>query len=95
MSQDSSRYIPRLADVELRENHETFGDIEVRLGQGTVDQAARNLLRIKEKVRNEPSFLAVVTGTEYAYTREDGVHAIPIGCLRDRCHPRSIVHSSP
>ena len=51
----------------------------MRLGQGTVDQAARNLLRIKEKVRNEPSFLAVVTGTEYAYTREDGVHAIPIG----------------
>ncbi len=72
-----------------------WGAIEVKLGQGMVDQAARNLLRIKEKVRNEPSFLAVVTGTEYAYTREDGVHVIPIGCLRDRCHPRSIVHSSP
>lgn len=61
-----------------------WGAIEVRLGQGMVDEAARNLLRIRDKVASEPSFLAVVTGTKYAYTREDGVHVIPVGCLRNR-----------
>ena len=36
-----------------------------------------------ETTQDPPSFLAVVTGTEYAYTREDGVHVVPLGCLRD------------
>ena len=36
-----------------------------------------------EKTQDPPSFLAVVTGTEYAYTRKDGVHVVPLGCLRD------------
>ena len=36
-----------------------------------------------EKTQDPPSFLAVVTGTEYAYTREDGFHVVPLGCLRD------------
>lgn len=30
-----------------------------------------------------PSFMAVITGTEYAYVREDGVFVLPIGCLRN------------
>jgi hypothetical protein len=32
---------------------------------------------------NAPSFLAVITGTEFAYTRDDGVHVIPIFCLKN------------
>lgn len=32
---------------------------------------------------NPPSFLAVVTSCGLAYTRDDGVHVIPLGCLRD------------
>jgi len=28
-----------------------------------------------------PSFLAIITGGEYAYTREDGIKILPIGCL--------------
>ena len=31
----------------------------------------------------EPDLLIVLTGGEMAYTREDGVKIIPIGCLRD------------
>ncbi|MDE7462986.1 MAG: hypothetical protein K2M88_07485 [Muribaculaceae bacterium] len=31
----------------------------------------------------EPDLLIVLTGGEMAYTREDGVKVIPIGCLRD------------
>ena len=31
----------------------------------------------------EPDLLLVITGTEFAYRRDDGVFVIPIGCLRD------------
>ena len=51
-----------------------------------IDEAAQNLLRLKEKIHlgrmENPSFLAVITGTEYAYQRKDGVFIIPIGCLK-------------
>lgn len=49
-------------------------------------------LKLKKLIKNsvinkkidleEPSFLAVITGGEMAYTRDDGVKVIPIGCLR-------------
>jgi predicted AAA+ superfamily ATPase len=75
------------ADAVIHLNDGRWGAIEVKLGAGMIDDAAKGLLRIKEKVENEtmgtPSFLAVVTGTEYAYTREDGVHVVPLGCLKD------------
>ena len=60
-----------------------WGAIEVKLGQGRIDDAAGNLLKLRDKVNNKPAFLAVVTGTEYAYTRPDGVHVVPLGCLRE------------
>jgi uncharacterized protein len=30
----------------------------------------------------KPSFLAVITATNYAYKRDDGVFVIPLGCLK-------------
>jgi len=73
------------AIVHLRNGK--WGAIEVKLGEDMVDDAARKLKRLESKVdaerMNAPSFLAVVTGTEFAYTREDGVHVVPIGCLKD------------
>jgi len=73
------------AVVHLRDGR--WGAVEVKLGSGMIDDAAKNLLRIKEKIESEtmgaPSFLTVVTGTEYAYTRDDGVSVVPIGCLKD------------
>ena len=72
------------ADAIIRIRHTgEWGAVEVKLGQGKVDEAASNLLKLSGKTQDPPSFLAVVTGTEYAYTREDGVHVIPLGCLRD------------
>ena len=57
----------------------------MKLGGSWVDEAAVNLLKLKDRVDSEkmgePVFLAVVTGTQYAYTREDGVHVIPITLL--------------
>ena len=64
-----------------------WGAIEVKLSQNSVDEAAGNLLKLKSIVdpltMNGPSFLAVVVATSYAYTRPDGVHVIPVGCLRE------------
>ena len=46
-----------------------------------------SLLELKKKVNTEkmrdPSFLMILTGTEVAYQRADGVFVIPIGCLRN------------
>ena len=66
--------------------------IEFKLGHKEIDKGAENLLKLKELIRKsvedkkidleEPSFLAVITGGEMAYTRADGVKIIPIGCLR-------------
>jgi hypothetical protein len=75
------------ADAIIHLNDGRWGAIEVKLGSHGIDAGARNLIRLAHKVDTEnmgvPSFLAVVTATEFAYTREDGVHVIPLGCLRD------------
>lgn len=64
-----------------------WGAIEVKMGANDIETAAGNLMKLKEKVdmdeMGEPSFLAVVTATEFGYRRKDGVYVVPIGCLRD------------
>lgn len=59
----------------------------MKLSQNRVDEAACNLLKLKSiadpQTMNGPSFLAAVVATGYAYTRPDGMHAIPIGCMRE------------
>lgn len=61
--------------------------IEVKLGSKEIEEAAKNLICLKNKINTEkmkePSFLMILTGTEVAYQRDDGVFVIPIGCLRD------------
>lgn len=60
--------------------------VEVKLGSAQVDQAAKKLISLQEKVdtsqMHEPSFLMIVTGTEYAYRRRDGVLVVPLACLK-------------
>jgi predicted AAA+ superfamily ATPase len=64
-----------------------WGAAEIKLGAGATDEAARNLIKLRDKVNleemGEPSFLAVVTASTYAYRRKDGVYVVPIGCLKD------------
>ncbi len=63
-----------------------FGLIEIKLGSAIgIEEAARNLLKLKSLLPDEkqPSFLMVVTTTNLAYTREDGVIVCPLGCLKD------------
>ncbi|MEA4949289.1 MAG: AAA family ATPase, partial [Petrimonas sp.] len=59
-----------------------------------IEEGDKHLLELKQLVqeKNEkekqikmrlPDLLIVLTGEEMAYTREDGVKIIPVGCLRD------------
>jgi hypothetical protein len=62
-----------------------WGAIEVKMGMHQFDEAARNLIRLKERMKEvlvPPSFLMILTATAgFSATREDGVHIVPIDLL--------------
>ena len=70
--------------VQLRDGR--WGAIEVKLGSKQIEEAAINLLKLKDKINTEkmrqPSFLMVLTGGQYAFQRKDSVYIVPIGCLK-------------
>lgn len=71
--------------VHLRDGR--YALIECKFGSERINEGAQNLLKIKaliekNKKLDNPTFLAVLTGGKYAYTRPDGVKVIPIGCLK-------------
>ncbi len=72
------------AVVHLRNG--SYGLVEVKLGGDDIEAAAKNLKTLADKIDLDrmpsPSFMMVMTGTAYAYRREDGVFVIPAGCLR-------------
>ncbi|MCL2024836.1 MAG: DUF4143 domain-containing protein [Coriobacteriia bacterium] len=59
--------------------------LEVKLGDAQIDEAAQQLRTLTERIDTrhigEPAFLAILYAGQYAYTRPDGVHVIPIACL--------------
>ena len=73
------------ADAILQRRDGTWAAIEVKLGEAAVENAARNLVRVADRVdvgrHGAPAFLAVITGWGYAYRRPDGVAVVPIGTL--------------
>jgi len=72
-------------DVILETDDGRWAAVEVKVGAGQVDAAARTLQKFAEVVDTtrlgKPAFLAVVTATGYGFTRDDGVHVLPIGTL--------------
>lgn len=76
------------ADAIIHLNSGEWGLVEVKLGgERLINEAAENLMKLSEKIDHDkmkkPSFLAVITASdEFAYTRKDGVHVIPIACLK-------------
>ena len=59
-----------------------WGAIEVKMGDFEIEKAAKNLLRLNEKLDKKASFLAIITATgQIGYTRDDGVLVIPIDLL--------------
>ena len=74
------------AVIHLRDGR--WGAVEIKLGSNkSIEEAANNLLKFKNVVdtdeMNEPAFLMILTGTEYAYRRQDGIYVVPIGCLKN------------
>lgn len=74
-------------DAILRTQNGKWGAVEIKLGAGYIEDAAQNLLKFKNKVDTKkcgmPSFLMVLTGSNYSYKRDDGVYVVSIGTLKD------------
>lgn len=74
-------------DAILKMADGKWGAIEIKLGSGYIEEAAQNLLKFKNKVdiskSGEPTFLMVLSGSNYSYRREDGVYVVSIGSLKN------------
>jgi len=81
------------ADCVLHLADGRYALIEFKLGTSGIEEGAKHLLELKQLIQKantekranlrEPDLLIVITGGEMAYTRNDRVKIIPIGCLRD------------
>lgn len=73
------------AIIQLKDGR--WGAVQVKMGSHLFDEAAEKLKKFASKIDIEkmeaPSFLAIISTTEYAYQREDGVYVIPIGMPKD------------
>lgn len=74
------------ADCVIKLENGDYALIEFKLGSDEIEKGVKNLLKLKnlliEKNFKEPKFLTVITGGKFAYTTEEDVKVIPIGCLR-------------
>lgn len=68
-------------DYVLETRDGDWTGVEVKLGETEIDKAADSLRRLAGRVRRKPKALVVITGTSLAYTRDDGVHVVPLGVL--------------
>lgn len=78
----------REIDLVIHLNNGDWGAIEVKLGdEEEVDKSAKKLLSLiddfdlEKSFLNKPSFVAIITATNLAYQREDGVFVIPLATL--------------
>lgn len=75
-------------DAVLHRRNGSYALLEVKIGgERNIEDGAKSLLTLANNIDTlkmpKPSFMAVVTGVgQYAYRRKDGVHVIPIGCLK-------------
>ena len=75
-------------DAVIEFDDGSYAAFEIKIGANKIDEAANNLVRIKnsmiEKRVNPPKVLCVICGLSNAiYTRDDGVIVIPITALKD------------
>lgn len=59
--------------------------IEVKMGNSRIDEGAKHLLKLANRVESDhegkPAFLMVLTSTQAAYQRDDGVLVVPLATL--------------
>ena len=81
------------ADAVLHLRDGRYALVEVKLGSSEIEAGAEHLLEIRQLIRKynesekqcplaEPDLLIVITGGQLGYTREDGVHIVPISALK-------------
>lgn len=82
------------ADFVLHLEDGRYALIECKLGSNEIEEGAKHLIELKQLIRKhnetekqvpirEPDLLLILTGGQMAYTRQDGVKIIPLGCLKD------------
>ena len=82
------------SDCVLHLKDGRYALIEVKLGSRQIEEGASHLCELQSLIHDankkekgtkiqEPEFLMVITGGEFAYQRKDGVYVIPIGCLKN------------
>ena len=81
------------SDVVLHLGDGRYALIECKLGSKEIEEGAKHLVQIhdlivahnngeKQVPIREPDLKIVLTGGQYGYTRKDGVHVIPLACLK-------------
>ena len=64
-----------------------WGAIEVKMGAGDIEDAAEKLIKFSNSIDYEkmskPSFLMIITATEFAFRMENGVWVVPLACLKN------------
>ncbi|MCL2712220.1 MAG: DUF4143 domain-containing protein [Methanomassiliicoccaceae archaeon] len=74
-------------DMIIEADNGKWAGVEIKLGYSKVDEAAANLIRMRDKVVTggapEPTFMMVICATaNSSYVRkEDGIFVVPIDCL--------------
>lgn len=81
------------SDAVLHLDDGRYALIECKLGSKEIEDGACHLIQLhklivdhnireKQLPIREPDLKIILTGGQYAYTREDGVHVIPLACLK-------------
>ncbi|MCQ2075387.1 MAG: DUF4143 domain-containing protein, partial [Bacteroidaceae bacterium] len=81
------------ADVVLHLDDGRYALIECKLGSNEIEEGSSHLIQLHNLIKEhnkterqmpirEPDLKIVLTGGKYGYTRNDGVHVIPLACLR-------------
>jgi len=69
-----------------------YGLVQTKLGSSGIEQGIEKLRQLKaliieknkkKRTVKEPDFMMVVNGYDMAYTTEDDILIVPVGCLRD------------
>lgn len=81
-------YANKEIDAVLELQDGRWGAFEIKLGANQIDEAARNLLSIRDSIEEGggtlPSVMCVICGlSNAAYQREDGVFVVPITALKN------------